>query len=659
MPDAEYLKCDFDGCTRRMRKVRTGRGGIILSKQQMLEGFGGAEECQQCGALHCDACYPQRENVCARCHQRALRLVMVQYATGTTALWPQPSAPVVEKSCAGSAWAVSLRQFLATQGQNHLEAAATQLGAELSALPPPRSGLRSLFDNNTERRALEFAWSTLQKVALEDRSPAVPQSEETARLLRRCDRPNDAESVLLIGPDWQVRMGQSYMMAPPFLQDQILRSGLDACKRCADMMHSLGDFFCEAEYLTRLGNGLYSARRLDEAEEAFSDALRLWRGLALNDPGLLVKVGRTLQHLGTTQSARGEYTGCAASYREAIEVLESCADGQRDLTAVLNNLGNFHLHRNEYESASSCFERAVSILEALIRSGVTRSTEDPFSPLLSMQLAVVRGNLALCLAELGSLARAAELIERTIRDEVNHQGGGNDQARLQLAKLRTTLGRIRLRLWTSESNYGQVPHDDLLDAALHELSLATGVFREHLQASRLAAYLPAVILGLTAHGLALGYRRDFGPAADMIDEACRLAQLPSLWFERMQALDARRELEVTRQGEPTAGFEYARRAVETAEKGMSGLSEAERVNRDLVKSRVEMSYLSCIASLTRRKAYEDLFHVLEAMRRIDRLAESAGHAAAEIDLRAAKALAVKHGFTYIASQAAPGGRSSS
>lgn len=123
----------------------------------------------------------------------------------------------------------------------------------------------------------------------------------------------------------------------------------------------------------------------------------------------------------------------------------------------------------------------------------------------------------------------------------------------------------------------------------------------------------------------------------------------------MQTLDARRELEVTRQGEPTAGFEYARRAVETAEKGMSGLSEAEQVNRDLVKGRVKMSYLSCIANLTRRKEYEDLFHVLEAMRRIDRLAESAGQSAAEIDLRAAKALARKHGFTYIASQAAPRG----
>jgi tetratricopeptide (TPR) repeat protein len=656
MRDGEFRKCDLDDCTRRMRKVRTGRGGIILSKQHMLEGFGGAEECQQCGALHCDVCYQQRDNVCVRCHQRALRLVMVQYETGTTALWPQPPVPVVPNSCAGSSWAISLRKFLATQGQSHLEAATTQLGAELSALPPARSGFSSFFDKNIERRALESAWSTMQKVALEDRSPAVPQSEATANLLRRCGRPDDAESVLLISPDWQVRMGQSYMMAPAFIQDQLLRSGLDACKRCAAIVRSLGDAFCEAEYLTRLGNGLYSARRLEEAEAAFTDALGLWRGLAQNDPELLVKVGRTLQHLGTTQSARGEYTRCASSYREAIEVLESCAaDGHRDLTAVLNNLGTFHLHRREYESASSCFDRACSILEALIGFGVTRSTEDPFSPLLSMQLTRVRGNLALCLGELGDLDRAAELIEQTIRDDVNHQADGGDQVSLQLAKSHATLGRIRLQRWTSESHYGEIPLDDLLDGALNELSLATNVFREHLQMSNLAAYLPAIIDALTAHGLALGYHRNFGPAAEIIDEACHLANSPSLWFERMKALDARRELEVTRQREPTAGFEYARRAMETAEKGMAALSESERVNRDLVKSRVEMSYLSCVANLTRRKDYEDLFHVLEAMRRIDRLAQGAGHSVAEIDLRSAKALARKHSFTYIASQAAPGG----
>jgi hypothetical protein len=40
MPDAEFRKCDLEGCRRRMRKTRTGRGGILLSKQQMLEGFG-------------------------------------------------------------------------------------------------------------------------------------------------------------------------------------------------------------------------------------------------------------------------------------------------------------------------------------------------------------------------------------------------------------------------------------------------------------------------------------------------------------------------------------------------------------------------------------------------------------------------------------------
>ncbi|MGH9838697.1 MAG: CHAT domain-containing protein [Blastocatellia bacterium] len=535
-----------------------------------------------------------------------------------------------------------------------MEAAVTQLGAELTALPAPRSRF-SWFSEDTERRALESAWSTIQKVALEDRSPAVRQSEETAKLLRSCGRLDDAESVLLIGLDWQVRVGQSYMMAPEFLQDQLLRSALDACKRCAEIVHLLGDAFCEAEYLTRLGNGLYSARRLEEAEAAFTDALGIWRGLARNDPDLLVRVGRTLQHLGTAQSARGEHTRCAAAYREAIEMLESCANGQRDLAAVLNNLGTFHLYRREYENASSCFERACSVLESLISSGLTRSTEDPFSPLLSMELTKARGNLALCLGELGELDRAAELMQQAIRDEERHQADGGDQSRLQLAKYRATLGRLRLQLWTKESHYGQVARDDLLDGALQELSLSTTVFRQHLQKSNLAAYLPAIIDALTAHGLALGYHRDFGLAADTIDEACRLANSTSLWFERMKALDARRELEVTRQRDPLAGFEYARSAMEAAEKGMAALSEAERVNWDLIKSRVEMSYLSCIANLTRRKDYDDLFHMLEAMRRIDRLAQGAGNSAGEIDLRSAKALARKHNFTYIATQAAPAG----
>ena len=54
--------------------------------------------------------------------------------------------------------------------------------------------------------------------------------------------------------------------------------------------------------------------------------------------------------------------------------------------------------------------------------------------------------LALCLGELGSLDRAAELIELTIRDEENHQAEGGDQARLQLTKARATLGRVVLQL---------------------------------------------------------------------------------------------------------------------------------------------------------------------------------------------------------------------
>lgn len=654
MLDSEFRNCALDGCARRLRKVRTGRGGITLTKQQMLEGYGGAEECQKCGALHCDSCYPQRENVCIRCGQRALRLVMVQHATGTTALWPTRSAPDLTQVPAGSAWAINLRRFLATQSPSYLGAATTALGAELSATPASRS-LFPWTPASTERRALLSAWSTIQKVAVEDRTPAVSESSATARLLRRCGRHDDAESVRLIGPDWEVRIGQSYLMAPPYLQDRILNSGLAACKRCVEVARSLRDAFCEAEYLTRLGNGLYSARRLEEAREAFSEALHLWRGLALQEPEMLVKLGRALQHLGTVYSAFGEYTQCAASYREAAEVLEDRADCQRDLAATLNNLGNFHLHRREYEDARSSFQRACEILEALISSGVTRSTEDPHSPLLAIQLPRLRANLSLCLSKLGDLDRAEALIRQAISEEERLLAEVGDQVHLNIAKSRAALGRVLLRRWVAERHYGEASNENLLSTAIAELSTAATVFRQQLRHSNSSAFLPSIVEALTSFGLALGYRRHFDSAKEAIDEACRLANSSALWLERSRALEAHREIEVLREGDPLAGFVWARRAMEAAETGMAELSEAERGNRDLVKSRIEMSYLSCIANLTRLNDHAGLFHALEAMRRIDRLAQAGDRARSEIDLHAATSLTRKHGFTYIASQVAPGG----
>jgi tetratricopeptide (TPR) repeat protein len=650
--NGEFRKCDLESCTRQLRKVKTGDGGITLTRQQMLEGFGGAEECQRCGALHCDACYPLRENVCVRCGERALRLVMVRYATGLTALWPQPVVPAVTTSSTGSPWAISLRKFLATQTQGYLEAAATELATELATLPTPRYRFFR-FTTDVRRRALESAWLTIQKVSVEDRSPAVQHSHETANLLRRCGRSDDADSVLLIGPDWDVRIAQSYQMAPGGLQDRILQSGLDACKRCVAIVRALGDRFCEAEYLTRLGNGLYSARRFEEAEGVFTEVLRVWRGLASTESEFLVRVGRTLQHLGATLSARAEYTRCAAAYREAIEVLESCG-AERDLAVVLNNLGTFHLHRHEYENARSCFERTCSILERLIGSGVTRSTDDPFSPLLSMQLTTVRGNLALCLSELGDLERAAELMQETITEQEGHRHDWGDLGRLELAKSRSTLGRVHVKRW-AENRDADPPRDELLDEAIRELSVATAAFSELLQQSNLTAHLPAIINAFISYGHALGYRHDFEAANQMIDRAIRLANTASLWFERMTSFEAKRELEVMRQRDPLAGFEYAAEAIRTAEEGMAALSEAEAANRDLVKSRVEMSYLSCLANWTRRKDYENVFHALEALRRIDRLAQGARTVSLEFNLASATALARKQKVTYIATQAAPAG----
>lgn len=40
MSQTDFRKCDVVGCARQLCKVRSGRDGITLSKEQMLEGLG-------------------------------------------------------------------------------------------------------------------------------------------------------------------------------------------------------------------------------------------------------------------------------------------------------------------------------------------------------------------------------------------------------------------------------------------------------------------------------------------------------------------------------------------------------------------------------------------------------------------------------------------
>lgn len=81
-------------CSRQMQVLDfSGRGGVMLSRDEFTVDIGGAEQCWECGRVYCDQCYPSRPPntcVCGRgrnavrhvggtVYRGSLRLVKVRY----------------------------------------------------------------------------------------------------------------------------------------------------------------------------------------------------------------------------------------------------------------------------------------------------------------------------------------------------------------------------------------------------------------------------------------------------------------------------------------------------------------------------------------------------------------------------------------------------
>lgn len=64
----KLFKSDINNCEvcgRRMKKIESGHGYVMLSVDQATAGVGVAEECRECSRLYCDHCYPSRPpNTC-------------------------------------------------------------------------------------------------------------------------------------------------------------------------------------------------------------------------------------------------------------------------------------------------------------------------------------------------------------------------------------------------------------------------------------------------------------------------------------------------------------------------------------------------------------------------------------------------------------------
>ncbi len=71
-----------ESCTCLMQKVDIGKGFVKLSLQDVISGFGVAEECWECGRLYCLACFssrPPNTCVCGKGRDRVRKMEGVTY----------------------------------------------------------------------------------------------------------------------------------------------------------------------------------------------------------------------------------------------------------------------------------------------------------------------------------------------------------------------------------------------------------------------------------------------------------------------------------------------------------------------------------------------------------------------------------------------------
>jgi tetratricopeptide (TPR) repeat protein len=260
-------------------------------------------------------------------------------AKPTVSLSPEPSAR----------WARLTRQYLALRKDELLQQAVET--AEQAGEMDIANFLRAF-----QARDIE----TIDRMA-----PALHHS------LRESGREEEAWTVALVSLDIRARLVEVFMHFPLEQQMTALEVGLEACKEATAVARALGDEPCTALYRAVAGNGYYRARRFEEAQGAYREALEIRRRLAKKEPQVYEPdVATTLNNLGNVLRDLRRFEEAEGAYREALEIYRRLADEEPqvyepDVATTLNNLGLVLEDLRRFEEAEGAYREALEIYRRL------------------------------------------------------------------------------------------------------------------------------------------------------------------------------------------------------------------------------------------------------------------------------------------------------
>jgi tetratricopeptide (TPR) repeat protein len=184
-------------------------------------------------------------------------------------------------------------------------------------------------------------------------------------------RAEEAWTVALVHLDIRARLTEGFIYFPLDQQMVMLEVGLEACEEAAATARTLGDEPCTAVYRAAAGNGYYRARRFEEAEGAYREALGIYRRLADEEPQVYEpNVATTLNNLGNVLRELRRFEEAEGVYREALEIRRRLAKEkpqvyEPDVAMTLNNLGAVLSELRRLEEAEGAFREALGIRRRL------------------------------------------------------------------------------------------------------------------------------------------------------------------------------------------------------------------------------------------------------------------------------------------------------
>lgn len=179
--------------------------------------------------------------------------------------------------------------------------------------------------------------------------------------LNQTNRREESLTIHLLCLHLGAELAEHYIYYEFGRQKETREFAIGSCQQAIETSQTLNDKPCQAKYLFLLGNGFRNSQQHREAERFYTEAVRLYRDLGLQEP-----LAKTLINLGIVQSDLRKFIDAEKSYGEALPIYRELASHKPDIfnqnvAKTLNNLGSLQIALKNFPDAEKFLAEALKI----------------------------------------------------------------------------------------------------------------------------------------------------------------------------------------------------------------------------------------------------------------------------------------------------------